>query len=518
MDVDLLWNGGIGTYVKASTESQSEVGDRANDAVRVDASELRARVIGEGGNLGLTQEARVEASLRGVRLNTDAIDNSAGVDLSDHEVNYKIALAPLMRSQALGPKERRTLVFDAVDDACESALSHNRAQALCLSLDELRASREPELFLRAADTLSRFAQIDLAQLELPDEGTVMDRTAQGLGFTRPELAVLVGLAKLHAQALLQGSALLDDAYLAPLYVGYFPERFRTELPDALTAHRLRAEITGLQVVNRLVDSGGVTLFDSLCTELGVGVPEAAAAMIQAEDLLRAPELRHRMLEDVAGARDGIYRALVELGEGVRVVAGFLVKSGSTAFDGERIVRWRSALDTLTAALEAVLSEGEASSYQERRERLLGQGLGDEIAGSIAALPLADRGLNIIQICEHVDVDPLVAARTYAQLGDETGINWIYGRLPQAGLDTMWDRVALADIRWELLDLQRHITKRVLEDGVVDLPGAIDRFLSEHEADIVRVTDLQRSAATTTTATALAVIAARLRLLRVDAQA
>jgi NAD-specific glutamate dehydrogenase len=118
----------------------------------------------------------------------------------------------------------------------------------------------------------------------------------------------------------------------------------------------------------------------------------------------------------------------------------------------------------------------------------------------------------------VDVDPLVAARTYAQLGDETGINWIYGRLPQAGLDTMWDRVALADIRWELLDLQRHITKRVLEDGVVDLPGAIDRFLSEHEADIVRVTDLQRSAATTTTATALAVIAARLRLLRVDAQA
>ncbi|MBW2233534.1 MAG: NAD-glutamate dehydrogenase, partial [Deltaproteobacteria bacterium] len=513
MEVDLLWNGGIGTYVKASAESQDEAGDRANDAVRVDASRLRARVIGEGGNLGLTQEARVEAALCGVRLNTDAIDNSAGVDLSDHEVNYKIALAPLVRSQTLGPEERRGLLFDNVEDACESVLSHNRSQALCLSLDALRAERDPEIFLRAIDTLTRFAQIDPAELELPDEGTMVDRSTSGQGFTRPELAVLVGLAKLHAQAQLHGSELLDSPYVDPLYRGYFPERFRSELADSLCDHRLRAEITGLRIVNRLVDAGGATLFDSLCTELGVGVPEVAAAMIQAEDLLRAPEIRDRLLEGVKASREGIYRALTELDRGVRVVARFLVKCGTSDLDGERILRWRSGVDVLASSLEAYLSDGESAHYQARRERLLEDGLDVELADSIAALPLADRGLNIIQICEALDVEPLDAARTYARLGEMTGINWFYGRLPQAAIASVWDRVALVDVRWELLDLQRNMTERVLDDGQGDRTTAIDRFLSDHAAEIRRVHELQRSAVTSTTATTLSVISARLRCLR-----
>jgi NAD-specific glutamate dehydrogenase len=207
--------------------------------------------------------------------------------------------------------------------------------------------------------------------------------------------------------------------------------------------------------------------------------------------------------------------MVELDEGVRVVARFLVKSGSSGLDGDRILRWRAGLDTLVGALQGYLSEGESARYQARRERLLGQGLRGEIADSIAALPLADRGLNIIQMCEGADVDPLQAAWIYAQLGDQTGINWIYGRLPQAGVDTVWDRVALVDIRWELLDLQRHITERVLEDGGDALPEAAERFVASHAAEIERVTQLQRSAATTTSATALSVIAARLRCLRAD---
>ena len=516
MDVDLLWNGGIGTYVKATDESQNDVGDRANDAVRIDASALRARVVGEGGNLGFTQRARVEAAGRGVRLDTDAIDNSAGVDLSDHEVNFKIALAPLVRSQALGPEMRRSLLIDCVDDACESTLSHNRAQAMCLSLDELRARSEPGLFLRAAGTFGRFAQIDPAELELPTEATVNDRATRGLGFVRPELAVLVGLAKLHAQAQLHGDELLDSSYLTPLYEGYFPERFREEHRDALATHRLRREITGLRVVNRLIDAAGVTLFDALCTELGVGVPGAAAAMLQAEDLLRAPELRDRLMAGIAQSRAGVYRALVSLDEGVRAVARFVVKSGFNTLDGERIVRWRSGLDSLAANLDAYLSEGEAARYRLRREELERDGLSGEIVHLIAALPLADRGFNIIQICEHRDVDPLVAARTYAQLGDRTGINWIYGRIAQTALATVWDRVALVDIRWELLDLQRQITERVLAATDGDPSAAIDEFVTRHAAEIRRVEDLQRTASTKATATALSVMATRLRSLRAEA--
>ncbi|NNL66469.1 MAG: NAD-glutamate dehydrogenase, partial [Myxococcales bacterium] len=194
LEVDLLWNGGIGTYVKASFEGHSDAGDRANNAVRIDASQLRARVVGEGGNLGLTQAARVEAALAGVRLDTDAIDNSAGVDLSDHEVNYKIALAPLVRSGQLSASQRHALLFAVSDDACESVLAHNRSQVQSLSLDELRSRHDPELFLRAVESLCEAAQLSPADLGLPDAATVHDRAARGLGFTRPELAVLLGLA------------------------------------------------------------------------------------------------------------------------------------------------------------------------------------------------------------------------------------------------------------------------------------------------------------------------------------
>ncbi len=513
MDVDLLWNGGIGTYVKASSESSSDVGDRANDAVRIDASALRARVVGEGGNLGFTQRARVEASHRGVRIDTDAIDNSGGVDLSDHEVNYKIALAPLVRSGALDRDQRRALLLDCVGDACESVLSHNRAQALCLSLDALRARREPELFLRAAGALGRFAQIDPAELELPDDATIKERSTRGLAFVRPELAVLIGLAKLHAQELLHGSGFLDDPYLEPLYEGYFPTRFRQERRGSLAAHRLRREITGLRVVNRLVDAAGVTLFDALCTELGVGVPEVAAAMLQAEDLLGALELRERLIGEVSGSREGVYRALVALDDGVRSVARFLVKSGSNTLDRERILRWRTGIANLSDNLAAYLSEGETARYQQRCEALVADGLAGDPLHLIAALPLADRGLNIIRICEHLGVDPLAAARTYAQLGDRTGINWLFGRLGQADLATVWDRVALVDIRWELLDLQRQITVRVLGGAEGDPSGAIERFLSGHATEIRRVEELQRNASAITSVTALSVIASRLRFLR-----
>jgi len=324
------------------------------------------------------------------------------------------------------------------------------------------------------------------------------------------------MAKLHAQAQLHGDALLDSPYLTPLYEGYFPQRFREEHRDALATHRLRREITGLRVVNRLIDAAGVTLFDALCTELGVGVPEAAAAMLQAEDLLRAPELRDRLVAGIAQSRAGVYRALVSLDEGVRAVARFLVKSGFNTLDGERIARWRSGLDALASNLDAYLSEGEAARYRLRREDLERDGLSGEIVHLIAALPLADRGFNIIQICEHRDVDPLVAARAYAQLGDRTGINWIYGRIAQTALATVWDRVALVDIRWELLDLQRHITERVLAAADGDPSAAIDDFATRHAAEIQRVEDLQRSASTSTTATTLSVMATRLRSLRAEA--
>jgi glutamate dehydrogenase len=510
MEVDLLWNGGIGTYVKASHETDADAGDRANDAVRVDASQLRARIVGEGGNLGLTQAARVEAALRGVRLNTDAIDNSAGVDLSDHEVNYKVALAPLVRSGQFSAADRHELLFAVADEACQRVLAHNRSQLLAISLDELRSRRDPDLFVRSVESLCEYNQLDPAELGLPDAAAVGERAGQGVGLTRPELAVLLGLAKLHVLAELGKSDLPLSDYVDPVYRSYFPVRFREELPDTLAGHRLRREIGALGLVNRLVDAGGATLFSALTTELGVGVPEAVGAVLQAEDVLRVPDYRARLLERADASRDGIYRALVEVDAGVRDVARYLLRSGVHEPDAARVERWRSGLDALRSAMGDYLSEGETQLLAARRERIERRGLPPDLASDIGGLALADRGLNILRICERTPLPPVDVARAYARLSEETGINWVYGRLSQTDVGSLWDRMVLVDLRGELLDLQREITERVLARKPDDLMAAVDAFVAEHAAVLERVRGLQRRAAAAVSPSALAVITERLR--------
>jgi glutamate dehydrogenase len=516
MEVDLLWNGGVGTYVKASSETPEDAGDRANDSVRIDASQLRARVVGEGGNLGLTQAARVEAALRGVRLDTDAIDNSAGVDLSDHEVNYKVALAPLVRSGRLRPEERRELLFSVADEACEAVKAHNRSQALALSLDERRSRRAVEPFLRAVDALCELASLDPAELDLPDAAAASERAGQGIGFTRPELAVLLGLAKSQLLTALAESEVVRLDYVEPSYLAYFPRRFQEEHPDALRAHRLRPEIGALGLVNRLLDAGGATLLPTLMAELGVGAPEVASAVLLAEDLLRIPDYRRDLLELANASREGVFGALIALDEGVREVARYLVRSGAGKLDTERLERWRTGLDALRGSLGDFLSDGESQRLSTGREWLERRGLPPALAQDVATLPLADRGLNVLRICERSPVAPIEAARTYAKLGDQTGINWLYNRLSLAQGGSLWDDMVLVDLRWELLDLQREITEAVLAHKPDDPDAAAQRFLEVHASELERVRVLQRRAAAVSTPSALVVIAARLRCLRQSA--
>ena len=222
---------------------------------------------------------------------------------------------------------------------------------------------------------------------------------RGVGLTRPELAVLLGLAKLQVQAALCESELVESDYLDVVYHDYFPERFQREQPGALASHRLRREITALGLVNRLIDPGGASLFTSLSSELGVSTPLAAAALVQAEDVLQIPDVRARLLAQLGGSRAVACEALVELDVGVRTVAGFLVHLGACDLDGERIARWRSGVEELLGTLLDFLSPGEQQRLAARRERLEARGLPEDLALSIGALPLADRGLNILRIVE-----------------------------------------------------------------------------------------------------------------------
>jgi glutamate dehydrogenase len=365
-------------------------------------------------------------------------------------------------------------------------------------------------FLRAIESLCEAAHLAPAELGLPDATTVRERALSGLGLTRPELTGLLGLAKLQAQAELVRSALPDEAP-DPIFHAYFPERLREVLRDSLGAHPLRREITTLGIVNRLVDAGGATLFPALTQELGVDVPRAASAMLQAEDVLRAPEYRQRLLERLEASRQGIHRALVELDEGVREVARYLVHSAPEGLDAARVDRWRTGLDALRASISDYLSEGEAQRLLERRTRLEGQGLPPELAAELSGLALADRGLNILHICERVAAPPIDVARAYAQLGDATGINWVYARLPQADGASEWDHMVLVDLRWKMLDLQRQITESLLRRKPDDLNGAVAVYLADHAERIGRVRELQRRASAAGPS-ALSVIASELRAL------
>jgi glutamate dehydrogenase len=512
--VDLLWNGGIGTYVKAGRETHAEVGDRANDTVRIDAGELRARVVGEGGNLGFTQEARVEAALRGVRLDSDAIHNSGGVDLSDHEVNYKVLLAPLVRSGALSPAGRHDALFGAVDDACESVLAHNRSQVLCLSLDERRAKSDAQSFLWAAESLCESTGNKREELELPDAATVAARRAQGLALVRPELSVLIGLAKLHTRGALNGDALLDQPAFRPLVESYFPPRWREQWPGAVADHRLRREITALVATNRLVDANGITLIPSLVARRGLPVAKAVAAALFAEEILDAPATRARLLEGFASLpREAVYASLIELSSAVADVARYLLAAGLDTLDEKTLVRWRTGLLALRDSARDFLSASEAAQWDERRRRLAETGLPQELATEIAALPLADRALNIVRILERTQLAPADVGRVYARLGEGTGLNGVYQRLPAAEAADPWDRMVVSDLRTQLLDLQRELTETVLAEKPADPVAATDAFLSDHAERIARVEALQQPTLTRASASSLSVVTQALLRLR-----
>lgn len=287
--VDLLWFGGIGTYVKGADETDEAVGDHGNDAVRVEASQLRAQVIGEGANLGLTQQARIEYALRGGRINMDALDNSAGVDLSDHEVNLKILLRQLMADGLITDTDRRdALLQELAPEVCASVLGHNASQSLSVSLDQLRCRREPEAFLMLAERWENSGVLDRERVEMPARSEILSRADPSL--TRPELTVLLARSKLALKSLLSlARGVLQPAEFADLYDGYFPLRIRTSFGEQLIKHPLAYEITVSQICNTVIDRAGV----SFLTWLEEPTPE----------LMGRAVLLYRLFDRVLGATE-----------------------------------------------------------------------------------------------------------------------------------------------------------------------------------------------------------------------
>lgn len=400
--VDLLWFGGIGTYIRASDETDAEVGDRANDAIRITGQEIRARVIGEGANLGATQRGRIEAARNGVRLNTDAIDNSAGVNTSDVEVNIKIALADPVRQGRLEEGARNALLATMTDEVGLLVLRNNYLQTLALSLTEAQGTAAIPAMRRLMQTLEGAGRLDRTVEYLPSDAVLAEREKRGEALTRPELSVLLAYAKLALHDALLESAIPDDPYLNSELIRYFPRALREGYAADIASHRLRREIVATQLANAIINRGGPAIVTSLMDQARAQAPEIAAAYAIARDsfdLIALNGAIDALDAQIPGAIQlGLYRDAQDL---VTDRMRWFLRRG-VARPGAieaTVSHYAAGVTALAAELEAILPEPVAQARTARIAVLTAQGVPETLASRVASLPALAQATDIVDIAQ-----------------------------------------------------------------------------------------------------------------------
>ncbi|MET0894759.1 MAG: NAD-glutamate dehydrogenase [Acidimicrobiia bacterium] len=466
--VDLLWNGGIGTFVKATSESAIDVGDRANDAVRVNASELRCRVVGEGGNLGLTQAARVEYSLLGGRVYSDAIDNSAGVDCSDHEVNIKILLQGAIRAGDLDPGARDALLASMTDEVCELVLADNEAQANAIHIASIEAAELVGVHARQMERLERSGVIDRTLEGLPDAKQLQERIAARRGLTAPELGVLLAFTKIELQQQLIGSDVPDDPYFAVDLVDYFPTTLRERFGHLAPAHPLAREITATVVANAVVNRAGISFLSRLCDETGCPLPVIARAHVIARDVFDARTMWAAVdaLDLVVPAATQarmflVIRRLVERGARWFAREGVSSSSADALAIGPNVERYRPAVAEVAARVPELLT-GEASfAFAAARDALTVEGVPAALAAQIAGAEWALGALDIANEAMERNVSVTHAAAVHFRLADRLRLDWFRARVAALPRADRWQTEARAALRDDVSDCARVITEHAL---------------------------------------------------------
>ena len=466
--VQLIWNGGIGTYVKASSEANDEVGDRANDHLRVDARDLHCQVFGEGGNLGLTQRARIEFCLNGGAVNTDFIDNSAGVDCSDHEVNIKIALNAVVAQEDMTVKQRNALLAEMTDDVSDIVLMNNYRQAQTLSLAQRHAAARDAEYRRAISYLEQHAGLDRELEYLPTDEQLSERFAEGEGLTRPELAVLLAYAKTHIKNELIQSNLHGDPLIAEQLFTSFPARLVAEHRDVLQAHRLAGEVCATQLANDIVDHMGITFVLHLIDYVGGSAAEVVRAYSVVAHCFEIPQWFEeiRQLDDVAmELRLNLLQGLQIMGR--RATRWVMRHRGGGASVQTLVAGIKPSLTQLIDARDDAVGE-QGQAWQQRVTELVGAGLPEGLATRSAYASVLARLLPIIDVAEHKGCDPLTLSATTTMVGHELHLDWLSSELANFDCHSHWqamERDALLD---DLTLQQSRLGAGVLADSEGDV--------------------------------------------------
>jgi glutamate dehydrogenase len=473
--VDLLYNGGIGTYVKAADEAHADVGDRVNDAVRVNGAELRCKVVAEGGNLGFTQRGRIEYALAGGRINTDAIDNSAGVDTSDHEVNIKILLGLAIADGELTEKQRNQLLAAATDDVAKLVLRDNYFQTQSLSVARGMGVKLVDAQARFIRFLEKSGRLNRALEFLPDEEELAERRTRGVGLTAPELAVLLAYCKLWLCDELLASPFLEDPWAAAALERYFPIPLSTRFAAYMPRHPLRREITATHMVNSMVNRVGSTFVHGLMEATGAQPHEIVRAYLQQREIFdyvalwRAIESLDNLVPDEAQAE-----MLIEAGRLTVRATVWLLRSKRLA-DGiaATVAHFRPGVELLAARLPQLLDAQSRANLDGRAAALAGQGVPAALAQRIASLENLFSALDIVEIAGACGRPADTVAAVYFRLSAELGLQWLRERIGLLPADGHWPALARGAMRDDLGGLQRTLTAEVMArvDGAGE-PGAL----------------------------------------------
>jgi glutamate dehydrogenase len=491
--VDLFYNGGIGTYVKASYQSNSEVGDRANDAIRINGNELRCKVVAEGGNLGFTQLGRVEAALAGVRIHTDAIDNSAGVDCSDHEVNIKILVDAIIDAGQLKREDRDAFLASMTDEVGQLVLKDNYFQTQSLSVSGVRSEKLLDAQARFIRHLEKSGRLNRAVEFLPSDEEIAKRKAGKIGLTSPERAVLLAYSKMELFDELIKSDLIDDAYVAKALVTYFPTAMQTRFAAIMPKHALKREIIATEVANSLINRSGSVFVHRMREETGATAAEVTRCYILTRDVFAIDPLWQavdQLDNKVPTATQS--QMLIDAGRLVlRATLWFLRRRSERMPIASVLQFFAPGVSTVTNKLTEFLSAEDLAALKSAEQKLVTDGVPAPLATSVARLDALYSVLDIVEISDETKRSVELSAAVYFALVGKLDLRWLASQVTLLPSDTHWQSMARAAMRDDLANLQRQLTEGVLKlsPTLADAPKLIAAWEHHHAKALQRMKEV-----------------------------
>jgi glutamate dehydrogenase len=491
--VDLFYNGGIGTYFKASYQSNSEVGDKANDAIRINGNELRCKVVAEGGNLGATQLGRVEAAINGVRICTDAIDNSAGVDCSDHEVNIKILLGAAADAGLLKADERDPLLATMTDEVGQLVLKDNYYQTQSLSVSGVRAEKLLDAQARFIRHLEKAGRLNRAVEYLPTDDEIAERREQKRGLTAPERAVLLAYSKMELYDQLLLSDLIDDAYVARALTTYFPTALQTRFKDVMPKHPLKREIIATEIANSTINRTGSVFISRLREETGATSAEIVRSYILTRDVFGVNQTW-----DAIDQLDNIVPAatqnemLINVGRLVmRATLWFLRRRAEKMPIADVLAFFAPGVATVQTELNNLLSADDRRALEVNEARLAEQGVPAPLAAAVARADAMYAALDVVEVSTTLARPVSLSAAIYFALAGKLSLRWVASQVSSLPTDTHWQSMARAAMRDDLANLQRQLTESVLKlsPHATDEKTAIAVWEAHHDKAVARMRDV-----------------------------